>query len=48
MSIGSMSHVEFKTLPSHPVNFRGQGPLKAYYYVNITSPLAALPFCARP
>ena len=26
MSIGSMSHVEFKKQPCRPVEFKGQGP----------------------
>ena len=26
MSIGSMSHVDFKKWPCHPVDFRGLGP----------------------
>ena len=27
MSIGSMSHVDFKKWPCRPVDFKGQGPL---------------------
>ena len=27
MSIGSMSHVEFKKWPCRPVEFKGQGPV---------------------
>ena len=30
LSLNSMSHVDFKKLPCHPVEFKGQAPLCAF------------------
>ena len=30
MSIGFMSHVDFKKWPCHPVEFKGQGPPRSH------------------
>ena len=35
MSIGSMSHADYKKWPRHPVELKGQGPSSEQRYVSV-------------